>query len=57
MVTKKPLNETVKATHHRCDGLAGSNSPPGRDIVCVGAVLSDWAMKGLSEKLCQDGTA
>jgi len=51
MVTKKPLNETVKATHHRWDGLAGSNSPPGRDIVHVCAVVSDRAMKRLSKKL------
>jgi hypothetical protein len=51
MVTKKPLNETVKATHHLWDGLDGSNSPPGRDIARVRTVVSDRAMQRLSKKL------
>jgi hypothetical protein len=51
MDTKKPLNETVKTTHHLWDGLDGSNSPPGRDMARVRAVVSDRAMKRLSKKL------
>ena len=44
MLTRKPLTITVVATHHRCDGLAGSRSPPVRDPDCGRAVASGRAM-------------
>src|SRR5437870_9146430 len=44
MLTRKPLTITVIATHHRCDGLAGSSSPPVRAPDCGKAVASGRAM-------------
>src|SRR5262245_5054750 len=44
MLTRKPLTITVLATHHRCDGLAGSSNPPARAPDCDRAVASGRAM-------------